>query len=466
MTLAQLLAGVYARCSDDKNDEASISEQAEVGIADCQANGWAHRLYDADNNRSASRFARTGTRPGWDQLMADLRAGSLGIIWLWESSRGDRKLADWAALLDECRDRGVLIHVHTHRRTYDLRIARDWKVMAEDGVDSAYEPEKTSLRVKRDLAAAAAKGRPHGPADYGYARRYHPVTRAYITQEPDPPASDVVAEIVTRAARSEPLKAIAADLDARGVPTPKNAGRWNRKTIRNIAMNPGYTGHRRTGDGDLVKGWEPIVPLELHQAAIAVLGQPGRTKTRPGRQRHLLSYLAACGQCGALLSVRSGHSALRYRCPPRDCVYVDAAWLDELVTIAVCDTLAAPDAAELFRADGGDAARHRAESARLRTQLDEWAAAAVSPRAYQIKEAQLLPKIDRAERAARAAEIPLALRDLIGADNVRGAWDGLEVAAQRDVIRALMDVRVAKAPDRTRAARTDPGRVLIAWRHA
>lgn len=466
MTLAQLLAGVYARCSHDKNDEASISEQAAEGIADCEANGWAHRLYDADNNRSASRFARTGTRPGWDQLMADLRAGQIGIVWLWESSRGDRKLADWAALLDECRDRGVLIHVHTHHRTYDLRIARDWKVLAEDGIDSAYEPEKTSLRVKRDLAAAAAKGRPHGPVDYGYVRRYDPVTRAYVTQEPDPPASGIVAEIVTRAARSEPLKAIAADLDARQVPTPKGAPRWVRKTVRNIAMNPGYTGHRRTAGGDLVRGWEPVVSLELHQAAVAVLSRPGRTVTRPGRQVHLLSYLAACGVCGALLSARSGHSALRYRCPPRDCVYVDAAWLDELVAIAVCDALTAPDAAELFRADSGDAARHRAEAAALRRQLDEWAAASVAPRAYQIKEDQLLPKIERAERAARAAEIPLVLRDLIGAEDVRAAWDGLEVAARRDVIRALMDVSVARAPDRTRASRTDPARVIIGWKHA
>lgn len=458
-TLAPLIAGVYVRCSHDKRDGASISEQEAEGRADCHANSWEPRLYDADNDRSASRFSRD-LRPDWDRLTADLRAGLLAVVVLWETSRGDRKAYEWLGFLNDCRDRGVLIHVHTHHRTYDVRVARDWRTLADDGIDNAYESEKTSLRVKRDLAAAAAKGRPHGQAPYGYIRRYHPVTRAYITQEPDPLRAPVAAGIITRIARSEPLGRIRDDLNARGIPAPAG-GTWDRHTLRLMGLNPAYAGRRRTPDGDLIEAWPPIVPLEVHLAAAAVLTGAGRAP-RPGRQRHLLSYLALCGPCGAPLWVRPARG--QYSCQARGHVNVTVPWLDELVTLAVLDALSAPDAARMFRGDNAEAAAQRAEAAALRAQLDQWAASSVSPRAYQIKEAQLLPKIERADRAAAAAEVPLVLRDLVAAEDLRAGWDTLAVPARRDVIRSLMTVRVARAASQKRADITDPARVIIEWK--
>jgi site-specific DNA recombinase len=68
----------------------------------------------------------------------------VGVLWLWESSRGDRKLSSWAAMLETCREHKVGIYVVTHRRLYDMVNGREWKTLAEDRVDSQAESDKTS----------------------------------------------------------------------------------------------------------------------------------------------------------------------------------------------------------------------------------------------------------------------------------------------------------------------------------
>src|SRR2546430_17717621 len=112
-------------------------------------------------------------------------------------------------LLRRCREHSVLIHVITHGRTYDIGNARDWRTLAEDGVDSAYESEKTSVRLKRAMAANAARGRPHGVTLYGYERIYDQHTRQLEVQRPDPRTSPVVREVFARGAGGDPLSRIA-----------------------------------------------------------------------------------------------------------------------------------------------------------------------------------------------------------------------------------------------------------------
>lgn len=454
------VAAVYLRCSKDRNDEASVDEQDEVGAARCETEGWQARKY-RDNDRSASRYAKKG-RDDWARLLADLRDRQFGIVWLWESSRGDRKAYEWLGFLEDCRERGIRIYVETHERLYDPLNARDWKTLAEDGVNNAYASDETSLRIKRHLASAARKGRPHGQAGYGIRRVYDLDTGKYVRQEPDPETGPVAAEIIARIADGETIMAIKADLEHRGIPGA-GGGRWDRKTIRQIGLNPAYAGLRRHPDGDWHRAWEPVVSAELHYAAVSVLR--ARDSRRPGMSKHLLSYLAAC-ECGAPLcacaNIRPG--LVMYKCRAHGCVNVVADWLDQLVTLAVLDALAAPDAADLYRPDGSEAAKHRAEAARLRAELDEWAAADISARAYAVREARLAPLIARADAAAAAAEMPPALADVIGVHDIRAAWAALGLPHRRDVIRALMDVTVAKAASQTRAARADPGRVTVTWK--
>ncbi|HUY51821.1 MAG TPA: recombinase family protein [Streptosporangiaceae bacterium] len=131
-----LRAGLYNRESQmaSKADRArarSVEQQNEANAGAAELNGWAVTETYRDPGLSASRFA--GARGGRNRLdyrraLADVKAGRIDVLVLWESSSGDRELESWAHLLNACRARGVKVHVTQHGRTYDLRNARDWRV--------------------------------------------------------------------------------------------------------------------------------------------------------------------------------------------------------------------------------------------------------------------------------------------------------------------------------------------------
>lgn len=117
---------------------------------------------------------------------------------------------------------GVKVHVTQHGRTYDPRNGRDWRSLAEDGVDSAYESEKISVRVRRGKADGKMAGRPQGSVAYGVHRVRDPerTVRAWVRDEPDPKSGPVVQEIVRRVGERQSYKAIARSLNERGIPPP------------------------------------------------------------------------------------------------------------------------------------------------------------------------------------------------------------------------------------------------------
>jgi len=465
-----LRAAILGRVSRDRSREArSVAQQQDDNRRACEAGSWIIPPGgEYQDIGSASRFA-TRTREDWPRLLHDLDAHLYGVVVMWEPSRGSRKLSEWALFLDTCRDNHVLIHVTDHHRTYDLGNPRDWRSLAEGGVDSAYESEKTQRRVQRDQKAAAAAGRPHGLVQYGYRRVYDETTGRLAGQEPKYPEAATVAEIIRRIAAREPLSVIRDDLNTRGVKAPAG-GLWTAVTMRRITRCPVYIGMRPSGGKRLHNGryvgaelipaiWPAIIEEDIFWDAQQVLDDPSRLTTRPGRQRWLLSYYATCATCGSLLSA---HYARRkngprvtalYECTgTRHCVHVVAAAADRQASEMVVRYMSRPASYAAINAGGGiKAAEARAEAAKLRAELDEWAAADITARAYKIKEAQLLPKILAADQRAQVLAVPRPLRDLAspGAD-VRARWEAMPVAARREVLKALritVEVIPAAGPD-------------------
>ena len=182
-------------------------------------------------------------------MLDDIAHARLDVLVLWECSRGDRDLPTWAGLLATCRKQGILIRITTHGRTYDVSNPRDWRTLAEDGVDSAYESEKLSLRTRRGVATAAAAGRPPmGKAPYGYRRTYDQGTGKLAGQEPDPTTAPIAREIIQRVAKSVPVSVITKDLNGRSVPPPAGPI-WRRQRVREIALNVAYVAARPSRPG-------------------------------------------------------------------------------------------------------------------------------------------------------------------------------------------------------------------------
>lgn len=437
-------AAIYTRVSKRKG--CSVEEQETGNRAECERNGWPVAEIYTDSI-SASRFARKG-RPDWARLLADLDLGSFGVLVLWESSRGDRDPESWMGLLRRCRERGVLVHVTSHARTYDMANPRDWRTLAEDGVDSAYESEKTSLRLQRAMAGNALSGRPHGMVVYGYQRVYDEHTRKLAEQRPHPEQAPVVAEIVRRVAAAVPISAITHDLTARGVPTARG-GTWDRATVRKIAVNPAYIG-KRPWKGQLYDAmWPPIVDEAAYWSAVRLLADPARKTTRPGRQVHLLSFLAVCGECGAWLAMFQAASRRphpMYGCSRKGCVYVRADSLDAYATAVMCAYLARPDVIEELRAssggDDGKLTALRGELAAQRGELAELRGAAHAGRMSVASaiaiEPGILTRIGDLERKERELATPPALAGLITpGEDVAARWEEAPMSSRRQVARLL-----------------------------
>jgi DNA invertase Pin-like site-specific DNA recombinase len=471
-----------ANAQDRKEIERarSIEEQNKANQAECDQHGWTITERYEDPGLSASRFA-TKARPEYRRLLADIKAGKLDVVVLWESSRGDRELAGWAQFLNACRESQTRIYITTHSRLYDVANGRDWRNLAEDGVDSGYESEKTSMRVRRTVAAKMQAGEPFGHCPYGYEREYHPRTRELIEQrpstEPANPAdeggmtkADVIRYIFRSIDKGTPLSEIRRWLNEQGIPAPEG-GEWGRSVIQRIAGNPVYIGKRRWRhhDGLLDGKWAPIVNEETFWTVQRILSDPKRKTTRPGGVRHMLSYLATCGECGQELTAagpdKKNHTAV-YRCFS-GCVHIRADWLDDYISMSVIERLSRSDAYPLTADSDKEAVSARAESAELRARLDEHADLAaegrISPISFARIEQKLLAKIAEADRRVALAAVPPVFRDIAGGsyEQIEKKWEGLPITARKELCHVLFEQISVTTRTRFRRPKRHRGRFEV-----
>src|SRR5258708_5934061 len=270
----------YLRVSHDKSGRArSVTEQHDDNERAGKQHGFTlnGEAY-SDVSVSASRFSRK-IRGDFARLLADLehdRFGA-GVLVLWESSRGSRRVGEWATLVDLLQDAGVKVHVTTHGHTYDPSNPRDRRTLMEDAVDSEYESGKASVRIARALAANAVAGTPHGKTPFGYKRVYDVLPsgrRVLAGQEPDETEAPVVRELLARLRKGHSLKAIARDFEARGIRT-RTGKVFSPEHLRDVALRPAYGGYRTHRPGSSAGGaytgplpagpnaaWPPLVDTE------------------------------------------------------------------------------------------------------------------------------------------------------------------------------------------------------------
>jgi site-specific DNA recombinase len=449
-----------------------------------------------DESISASRYS-TKTRDGFGQLLADLENGRFGAgeLWLWESSRGSRKVGEWVTLIERCEAQKVRIHVTTHGRTYDPANSRDRRSLLEDAVDSEYESGKISARLKRAAAANAAAGKPHGKTPYGYRRRYDELTKKLIAQEPDPVEAPIIRELFERVRAGHSLRSIALDWEKRGVRS-RSGKVFVPSHLRVLATTAAYAGLRvhNTNGGpksghspqpgapgvQTVEGnWEPLVSRATYHAVQRILTDPKRTTTRPGRAKHLLSNLALCDRCETTITVSFRAHRPYYQCR-KGCVRVQKEDIEQFAEEVILHYLARPDVHQaLKRAETDSDALHAVRDelagarARLAELADAVAAGTVSIVTVARAEPQILATIGALERREAELATPSALHGFItpGADVAR-RWHAAPISTRREIARLLLtpdmigELRVTPRPPGWPGGRHVPAASRVVWRTA
>jgi DNA invertase Pin-like site-specific DNA recombinase len=434
-------AGILARQSKAKIK--SIAEQTTACRSDAERQGW--RVVDTyEDHVSASRFARKA-RDSYPRLVADITAEALDVVVCWAPDRADRELERWARFLTLCRTHHVLIRVTDYERTYDVADGHDWEAMARDGIGAQVYSEKLSRVVHRGLAGAAAEGRPHGVTIYGYRRLYHPETREYVAQEPDPDEAAVVREIFDRIKAGHSIRGVKRHLDDQGI-TTRAGNSWSMQSIRSTATKAAYAG-RRTHNGETFTAtWPAIVPSATYHAVQRILSNPQRRTSRSSRAVHWLSMIIRCDVCeGPVTAAKSTEGRWEYRCREHGHARVGKADLDKHVEEEILDYLSRPDVYEQLTAgplDDPEADQLRDQLAEARVQLDELRAAvvarAVTVESMTVMEPQIRAEIKRFEVRLAELSAPPVLADIVvpGMD-VRAHWKRVPLPARREVARLL-----------------------------
>jgi site-specific DNA recombinase len=449
----------YLRVSLDRSGRArSVDEQHTDNQRAADERGWTLGKPYVDNSVSASRYS-TKRRDDFGKLLGDLDRDRFAadVLLLWEPSRGSRRVSEWVTLIEACEQRGVGIYVTTHGRLYQPGNARDRRSLLEDAVDSEYESGKVSMRAKRAAAANAAAGRPHGRVPYGYARTYHPKTKALVSQDIEPTEAKVIRELYDRISRGHSLRAIAADLEQRGVRT-RTGKVFTGTHLRLLMLSPTYAGMRAHGPGgrgkfrdldgvELVDGqWPALVDKARWYAVRARLTAPERMTTIPGAARHLLTFIAVCHVCGGPLASTRRDGSAQLQCHRKGCIRIDETELNAYAERVLLAYLRRPDVIEQLRAgqpDDGELAAVRDMLAEVRAELSALRAAVgagnLSVASLVAAEPALLARVEQLEQRERQLSAPPALSALItpGRD-VRRRWQAAPVSTRRAVAKLLL----------------------------
>lgn len=461
----RVAAAVYARISLDKTGQAlGVDRQLEACRRICRERGWTVAVEHVDNSVSASK-ARAASS-AYAALLADVRAGRVGAVVVWDLdrlTRRPRELEDW---IDLATGQGVRI------------------VTADGEVDTATDNGRLFMRVKAAVAASEVE-RKAARQRAAHAQRVErgkpPVGPRAIGWERDGVTLvDAEAAAIRAAARQllegGSLRSVARSWNDAGFVTGKGQP-WAPYSVRGVLLNPRLTGRwgRRVGrDRWEIVGpgdWPAILDEDTHAALSRMLGDPTR-RTTPGTARvSLLAGIASCGLCGRkVVSGGTQRGVRTLKCMPEQHLARSAADPEAWVAEVVLGRLERPDAAaELVDAPAGpDVAQLRAELSAKRRRLADLAGlladGTLSAADVRSASARLRAEVDAGEVVLADALRPNVLAAFASAEDVRARWDAADLDTRRAVVDALVEVTVY--PPGRGARRFDPSSVRVVPRRS
>ncbi|QPX62381.2 serine integrase [Arthrobacter phage Tbone] len=485
-------AVLYLRLSAVVDDSTSIDRQERDLRAHAERQGWTVERVLVDegiSGRKARAKAAEAVR-----LIAD---GEADVLAVWKLDRFTRQGWDGLGALSRALD----------ARKHDGKPALF--VALQDGLtsdQSAFrliagvlsevarsEADNTAARVKHSIAyrkTTTSKYTGGAAVPFGYRSVPAPDGTGRVLVH-DPEESAVVREVADRLlAGVEPLSRIAADLQARNVPTSKSPARralragepadgldrglWRSSTLRSLFTSDLLLG-RVKHHGDLIRDadglpasvWPPLLDLATLEALRARLGATGAPQPRKGRASRLLSGVAYCAVCDSRMYVTTSSGRPIYACASSwnsgSCPSpkINALGLEEYVAARFLAFAGDwPEVETIVETDATttDAARREVEAALREASahmLDDGAdVAALAARIGALK----------ARRAElRALPASSTSRTVLTGRTLAEAWaEADDDTVKRSLLLETLD-SVTVAPTTSRRAPIEPERVTFRW---
>ena len=384
-------------------------------------------------------------RPGYQQMLDDLRNGRYGTVLAWHTDRLHRRPTELEEYIDVCEPRQIQTRT-VKAGSLDLSTATGRMIARQLGVQARYEVERMIERQRRAREQKVQRGEwSGGPRPYGWEADG-------IT--PVPQEIAVIREATDAVLAGASVRALAADLNARGLLSSTGA-HWDGSTLRRMlarSRNAGILQHRGEEAGP--SKWDAAIDEPTWRSLRAVLDDPSRIPTASNVRKYLGSGLYLCGVCGETLTSfsKGGGKPGKYKCRKNNCVLRDLVRLDKWVQSYLLTRLKLPDAADLFvgRGDAGiDVTGAQAALKAAREDLDELAtefgAGRIDMQEWRVARAAARSRKEKAEAVLATAVQVNPLAGLLGADDIEAKWKSLDLARQRAAVDWAMTVKVLPA---------------------
>lgn len=439
-------AVIYCRISDDREGAGlGVQRQRE----DCEQLAKhlgveVHAVYE-DNDLSAYSGK---PRPGYLQLLEDLRDGHADTVLAWHTDRLHRSPAELEEYIDVCEPRRVQTRT-VKAGQLDLTTATGRMIARQLGVQARYEVERMVERQRRKRDQMAASGAYFGGRrPYGYDR-----DGVTVCEEEAAHIRAAAAAILAGAS----LRSIAADWRERGIKT-STGGEWEGPEVREMLLRPrnaGIVKHRGQEAGPAQ--WPAILDEPLWRSVVAVLTDESRRITPGNVRKYLGSGLYLCGLCANGETMRASHSGrhrgtyMVYTCRTSKHLTRRQDLLDDHVQLAVLERVSRPDAADLLaeREDPVDVRGAQRDMREARDTLTELATALgngeMDMMEWRAASGAAKARLAAAEQVLAGAVKANPVVGLVDADDPEAAWNALDLGRQRAVIAYLMTVTVLPA---------------------
>jgi len=461
-------AAVYTRISKDDGSALGVSRQENDCRRLCKQKGWSVTEVYTDNDVTASGRKR---RPAYEAMLASIQRGEIDAVVVYHLNRLHRRPAELESFITVADERGIALA--NVSGDVDLGTSAGRLVARLMGATAAHELERTTERIRRKHAELAEAGKLSGTGTrpFGYEDDF-------ITIRAD--EAKVIRQIVRQFLNGKSLRAIAQDLNSKGITTTTTGKQWQVPVLRRMVTSARIAGlreHRQNRKVTLSKVpavWKGIVSPEDHERVLSRMSTISAGKRGwEGKFKHVLSGVAECGLCGNHLTIRkSGDRADSYGCVRMPgnggCfgVRINAAAAEQIVTGALLAAIPEVSPPKQTKREDVDLLRAlRDTDARMEDTDAMFADGTVDRASYtRIRDRLTKTRTDLRQEIERMTA-PTVPDVPTGPRAVKAWWESASIEDRRRVLRFFVS-RVVIHPAKVRGSnRVDPDRIRVVFAH-